>query len=183
MTAPSTIDPDQVNALNRLIREKTGRLDGGPERERTAAPRKNLWLQMPPTPRGTRPQTRARAARPGRSASTTHRDRSTAETGHRGKQIRQGLTLLLGAALLVATVATAATALDLLSLETGAPATTPTTQTTQTTPDPALSTPAGGLQPPANNALAEEISQLRHENARLRERLQTLDSSLQTGTP
>ncbi|MFN2288308.1 MAG: hypothetical protein ABR578_08250 [Chromatocurvus sp.] len=180
MSASSTIDPDQVTALNRLIREKTGRLDGGPERERIAAPRKNLWLQMPPATRGKRPHSRARADGPGRSASTTRRNRSTAETGHRGKQVRQGLTLLLGTALLVATVATAATALDLLSLETGAPTTTPTTPTT---PDPALSAPPGRLQPPADTALAEQISQLRHENARLRKRLQTLDSSLQAGTP
>lgn len=170
MTAYSTIDPDQVNALNRLIREKTGRLDGGPQR--IAAPRKNLWLQMPPATRGTQLHKPHRVNGSARSPITSHSSASTAQSGDRGKRVRQVLTLLLGAALLVAT---AATALDLLSLETGAP--------TPTTADPAPSAPRGSLQSPANGALAEEIGHLRNENARLRERLQALESTLQTSIP
>lgn len=160
MNASATIDADRVQALNRLIREKTGRADHGTEP--VPAPRKNLWLQVPPAV-GDRPvRRRTRPAR--RSARLRVSAPGARREGAVGQRIRRLLTLLLSAALLLTT---AATAVDLLTTEqsaflpqSAAPALERTT----------VASPVTGRN--------REVRDLRNENRRLRERLRALDRRL-----
>lgn len=158
MTAPATIDAGRVQALSRLIREKTGRV------ETDAAPgfsqRKNLWLQLPPA----EPRSGKRRAGGGRRAASRGAAGNASPT-RLATRIRRPLSLLLSAVVLLAT---AATAVDLFTAQgsltqhaiieaPGAPA--------RTLPEPSL-TPG------------VEASALQQENQRLRERLQALERAL-----
>ncbi|MEQ8515410.1 MAG: hypothetical protein RIC38_07385 [Chromatocurvus sp.] len=162
MTASPTIDADRVHALNRLIREKTGRVDSGPEH--AAAPRKNLWLQVPAAG-GDRTVRKPR--RPARSRRTTPApDTGAAVKGDVAQRIRRLLTLLLSAALLLAT---AATAVDLLTPESRAPG--------QEGPARVPAFKRAAVAVPVS-ALEVNVRDLRSENQRLRERLRELDRRL-----
>ncbi len=160
MNASTTIDADRVQALNRLIREKTGRADQGAEP--VAAPRKNLWLQVPPAA-GDRPVRTPR--RPVRRAAATGTSAPVAGRGSTaGHRIRRLLTLVLSAALLLAT---AATAVDLLTAEHSAQL--------QKMPAPTLERTTVTLPVTGRD---REVRDLRSENQRLRERLRALDRRL-----
>lgn len=164
MTSTPTIDADRVHALNRLIREKTGRVDSGPEH--AAAPRKNLWLQVPAA---VGDRTVRKPRRTARSRRTTQGPATgaAARTGGMAQRIRRLLTLLLSAALLLAT---AATAVDLLILESSAPG--------QEGPARASALERAAVAAPVSS-LDVDVRDLRSENQRLRQRLRDLDKRLQ----
>src|SRR6056297_1547185 len=98
MSAPAAIDADRVDALNRLIREKTGRPDIAMKPD--AARRKNLWLQIPAVDS---PPRKNRA--PGPRASAGQKRAAGDTPADLARRFRQPLTLLLSAALLLTTAA------------------------------------------------------------------------------
>lgn len=164
MTAPATVDADRVHALNRLIREKTGRVESGPEHVVSA--RKNLWLQVPPVEIGSTSSQSWHARR--RQRAPLAPDNGATRDGAIAKRVRRLLTLLLSAALLLAT---AATAVDLLNTESRV------ADPVQTVPGPALQRAA--VAAPVT-ALDMKVRDLRNENQKLRERLRDLERRLRS---